>query len=354
VSTQKQMFALLKSLSGQANILTIPRLYITLLDGDHLAALFLSQIVYWSDKGKKPDGWFYKTLEDWKDETGLSRSQIDRITATLEKAGLIETAVRKANGAPTKHYRLNVDNLTDQIVKCLDLSETSKSDLQETDKSDLSETSKSDLSETSKSLTETTQRLQQQNTLAAAPQTCARAPVASPTPEELGFGQVVAPAPRRTSADVQTASIQALARGINRELIIWEEVLRHFRITPNPNTKLGRQFTSWYRSRPPGETLEKFAEWWYAKDFRGKDGQPPTLTWIMELWPQAFNTLDSQLSGEDIQASARAKSQAYLEKYDTWRKLLVGEGVWDDMCLGKITEDELKRRGLHKCQHGLA
>ncbi len=152
MNNQKKMHELIKRISGQQNILTIPRLYIDLLDGDIDAALFLSQSVYWSDKGKQRGGWFYKSRAEWQDEIGLSQYKVGRCADKC--AGIIETKLKRANGAPTLHYRVDMQALEAAICKFLDF--------QEIDKSDLQETYKSDLQETDKSLTETTQETTQE------------------------------------------------------------------------------------------------------------------------------------------------------------------------------------------------
>ena len=86
--------------------------------GDHKAAILLSQILYWSDRTKDADGWFYKSYADWTAETGLSEAQVRRIVngdprvhspqLTLRDLG-VETLLRKVKhtGAPTLHYRIN-------------------------------------------------------------------------------------------------------------------------------------------------------------------------------------------------------------------------------------------------------
>ena len=70
---QQQVYALIAQFSGQANILTIPRLFID-WTGDHLTALLLSQIIYWSSRTNDPDGWFYKSAKEWEEElTGMQK-----------------------------------------------------------------------------------------------------------------------------------------------------------------------------------------------------------------------------------------------------------------------------------------
>jgi DnaD/phage-associated family protein len=166
MSNQKEITELIKKISGQANILTIPRLYIDILGDDINAALILSQLVYWSDRGGRNDGWIYKSFVDWKTETSLSQYQVTRACDKLKKAGMLETDIKLANGAPTTHYRVNLEMLTNWIIKFLNngLSRNLIMDYEETSQSDYEETSQSDYEETSQSLTETTQRLPKNST----------------------------------------------------------------------------------------------------------------------------------------------------------------------------------------------
>jgi hypothetical protein len=113
---QDEIFSLIKSVSGQHNVLTIPRLFLDRLDSDFPTALMLSQLVYWSDKGKQEDGYIYKSDADWEKEIGVSRRQSRRARKRLCELGLIETKIKKANGAPTVHYRLKKDELVKWIV----------------------------------------------------------------------------------------------------------------------------------------------------------------------------------------------------------------------------------------------
>ena len=164
MTNQKNVFNLIKSISGQLNLIAVPRIYIELLDGDINSAILLSQIIYWSDKSKRNNGWFYKTFNDWYDEIGLTQYKIKRASDLLCEKGFVETKLKRASGAPTVHYKLNIELLTKSIIEFLDNRETSQSDYEETYKSDYKETPQSDYQETYKSLTETTQDTITQNT----------------------------------------------------------------------------------------------------------------------------------------------------------------------------------------------
>jgi hypothetical protein len=54
------------------------------ITGSVTAALMLSQAVYWS-KRTSDDGWFWKTQEEWEDETGMSRREQESARRALRK-----------------------------------------------------------------------------------------------------------------------------------------------------------------------------------------------------------------------------------------------------------------------------
>lgn len=139
------MTMVIKSFSGQSNLLTVPRLYIDLAGGDIYAALFLSQCIYWSDYTKT--GWFYKTQEDWAGELGDSFTyyQIKKCSSYWERFKVLETDLKKAHGAPTVHYRVDIDNLIRLIEWGIDngFSNISKMDFEKISKSDFEKISNS-------------------------------------------------------------------------------------------------------------------------------------------------------------------------------------------------------------------
>jgi len=69
---QKDINDLIKSVSEtKGMILTYP-LLVEFFDGDHNAAIFTNQILYWTERTSDPDGWFYKTYYDWDEEIKFS------------------------------------------------------------------------------------------------------------------------------------------------------------------------------------------------------------------------------------------------------------------------------------------
>ena len=111
--TQRTAKALIAQFTGQANILTIPRVFVS-MTGSLEAALFLSQCLYWSERTADPDGWFWKRAEHWQEELSLSEYQVRKARKILAPFGL-ETDLRTVNNTPTLFYRVDGD----QLYKCI-------------------------------------------------------------------------------------------------------------------------------------------------------------------------------------------------------------------------------------------
>ncbi|MBJ6911615.1 hypothetical protein JG661_20320, partial [Vibrio cholerae] len=62
--------------------------------------MFLSQSLYWSRRTNE-SGWFYKTQEEWEEETGLSRREQDSARKRLKSLGIIE---EKKQGVPCRVF----------------------------------------------------------------------------------------------------------------------------------------------------------------------------------------------------------------------------------------------------------
>lgn len=93
--------------------------------GDVQKAVFLARLIYLSDKGSKSGGWIWKTYSDWKAETGLSQSQVERIILDFhDKRKIIEVkkmmaASKNGNASHTWHYRLLMDKFLVEFKKFL-------------------------------------------------------------------------------------------------------------------------------------------------------------------------------------------------------------------------------------------
>jgi hypothetical protein len=93
--------------SKYAEILGSPiafhRVYATIA-GSACAGLFLSQAMYWDSKTDDPEGWFYKTYEQWTSETALNRYELDKIRHHLSNINLLQTQLK---GSPAQLWSLD-------------------------------------------------------------------------------------------------------------------------------------------------------------------------------------------------------------------------------------------------------
>jgi len=66
-SPHQQVIDLVNAISGQKGTLTLPRIFIKVA-GDPLAGLFLSEVVWNTDKSARDDGFFWKSASpaNWK------------------------------------------------------------------------------------------------------------------------------------------------------------------------------------------------------------------------------------------------------------------------------------------------
>jgi hypothetical protein len=115
---RQQALDLIEYATQRTHIITFPTAFLGLLGYQHEAAILLNQILYWSSRTSDPEGWFYKTYDEWFNEIGLTRYQIERALngdsrtrskrLTLREIG-VHTVVRKApTGNPTVHYRIDM------------------------------------------------------------------------------------------------------------------------------------------------------------------------------------------------------------------------------------------------------
>lgn len=95
------------------------RVFVT-ITGSVLAGLMLSQAVYWHPRGSADDNWFYKTRDEWKAETGLSRTEQETARKKLLQVKTVDgTPIweEELRGLPAKmYYRVNVAALFDLIL----------------------------------------------------------------------------------------------------------------------------------------------------------------------------------------------------------------------------------------------
>jgi len=116
VSNRDHILSLVKAISGNANMLSVPRLFVD-LTGDLTLAAMLSQLIYWSDRAVRYDGFVFKSSTDWRIEIGASRYAVNK----FNDLPYIETQIKMAKGHPTNHYKVRMDVLVDHLEQLFDV-----------------------------------------------------------------------------------------------------------------------------------------------------------------------------------------------------------------------------------------
>ena len=84
------------------------------LTGSVTAALMLSQALYWQQRAKSDDGWWFKTRDDWTEETGMSRREQEGARKKLRNLGILREDLR---GVPaTLWYKVDETRLLEAIA----------------------------------------------------------------------------------------------------------------------------------------------------------------------------------------------------------------------------------------------
>lgn len=204
------------------------RVFVT-LTGSVKAAVLLSQAMYWQKRAKQSDGWWYKTAEEWEEETGLTRHELDK--ARKDCANFLETDLRDA---PARLY-WHVD---ETVLSSALFDETSKSSLAESGKLDLLNPTNINRN------TETT-----------------------PETTNIKKGDLV----------------DGLIAYVLHPKAIRDAMATHFWLTPNWETKESRQFMEWANDEQiTPEQIKKAAELW--KSDKKFNWQHPSLKLVREHW----------------------------------------------------------------------
>lgn len=168
----KSLLKYFKQLSGKDHGVFVPRVYVGLC-GDFVSAAIFSQLLYWDDRTKDPEGWIAKPHNELFDEIGVTEFQERRAihgdartkktSATLQNFG-VETKVSKSrfhNGDAVTHYRINHEILDHQILKYIGNSDLDNVEI--STPSDLDNVEISDLTLQSPHIQRTQQRTETEN-----------------------------------------------------------------------------------------------------------------------------------------------------------------------------------------------
>jgi len=79
------------------------------ISGGAAAALMLAQALFLTGRTKNPDGWFYKSREEWQRETGLTRWEQETARRNLRERKLL---YGRLGGNPRRlYYCVNMGSL---------------------------------------------------------------------------------------------------------------------------------------------------------------------------------------------------------------------------------------------------
>ena len=115
MDNHRRMRQLVLEMSGQGSTITVPKVYVR-ATGNINAGIILNQIIFWSDKGGRDDGFFYKTHEEFAEETLTSTATVKRALDRFIELGLLEKRVLKVGGFPTTHLRLNLQATMEWVM----------------------------------------------------------------------------------------------------------------------------------------------------------------------------------------------------------------------------------------------
>jgi hypothetical protein len=85
------------------------------LTGTVKGALFLSQALYWQNRCQHPDGWWWKIQEDWSEETGFTRRELE--SARRDCVRWVKHEIR---GVPSKSfYTVDANRLEQDLSRAM-------------------------------------------------------------------------------------------------------------------------------------------------------------------------------------------------------------------------------------------
>lgn len=85
-------------------------------------ALMLSQMVYWSKRTKDRNGYFYKTQDEWLEETGLTRYEQEGARKRLKELNFVS---EHKHGVPCKvHFKVNHEALYSALIQYVENQQT--------------------------------------------------------------------------------------------------------------------------------------------------------------------------------------------------------------------------------------
>jgi len=110
LTPREEVLGIIRERRGYDDLLTVPRAFIR-LTGDTDSALLLSQLLYWTERAASPQGWVYKSRDDWRLELGLNRYRLDRARRRLRDLGVLDEAHHLVGSRRILHLRPRCSDL---------------------------------------------------------------------------------------------------------------------------------------------------------------------------------------------------------------------------------------------------
>lgn len=115
IKNEERIKTLIKSLSGEEpHVIGVSKELIHFL-GDARKAVLLSQLVYWSGRGVRRDGYIYKTYDEMFLETGIKQKTCNRYYQQFREMGFFDWTTKMANGFRTVHFKIDLDKLSESL-----------------------------------------------------------------------------------------------------------------------------------------------------------------------------------------------------------------------------------------------
>ena len=241
------------------------------------AGVFLSQLLYWTPRAKSKEGWVWKSVKEWQDETGMTEGEIKRARRDLKKRGLIAEDVR---GVPaTVHYQANLARIEELLEQGY---EEQKPQRARDEKGKFAPVCHN--TDNCPSLPQNGKLVYHNtgNLIATERQT------SSPQQGQLSIDYTEITQETTTEnmpAKNQRAHIESKPKG-NAHFVALAECCSILLTvaTANQKRQLGQSSKLLKKTEATPEQITLFREWWDVEDWRGKKGQAPTPAQVRAEW----------------------------------------------------------------------
>lgn len=118
-SNSEKVKELIQSFTGtKATVVGVPSELIHFI-GDTKKGLVLAQIIFSSDKGKRTDGFIFKTYDEMFELTGIKEATLRSYYNEFKEKGFFDWKIKKANAFPTVYFKFDMSKFRVQFLEFL-------------------------------------------------------------------------------------------------------------------------------------------------------------------------------------------------------------------------------------------